>query len=127
MIARGWIEKKRLFEKQVESMGMEELDFLEREDEQVCPARTYSGSLLNIGPAMAEGRNVQYASIGLRQDEPETAARENSEPASDVKKSENRYPYPWDPSRVPRRSLKLRSLPAILTQRSRKSRLPKLP
>ncbi len=55
MIARGWLEKKSLFEKQVESMGMEELDFLEREDEQGCPA-------------MAEGRNVQYASIGLRQD-----------------------------------------------------------
>jgi hypothetical protein len=84
MIARGWLEKKALFESQVADMGMEEIDCLEQEDEQGCLAMTYSGSLLNIGPLREEGRTVQYASIGLRQDVPEAAGRENSRLGGDV-------------------------------------------
>lgn len=85
MIAKGWLEKKTLFENQVADMDMEEIDYLEREDEQGCLAMTYSGSLLNIGPLREEGRNVQYASIGLRQDVPEAATKENSRLGGDVK------------------------------------------
>jgi hypothetical protein len=85
MIAKGWLEKKALFENQAADMDMEEVEILEQEDEQGCLAMTYSGSLLNIGPVMEEGRNVSYASIGLRQDVPETAAMENSRLSGDVK------------------------------------------
>jgi hypothetical protein len=88
MIARGWLEKKELFESQVSEMNMEEVEAVERYDEQGCLAMTYSGSLLNIGPVRDEGRNVQYASIGLRQDVPETAAKEGSSLASDVRVGE---------------------------------------
>jgi hypothetical protein len=87
LIAQGWLDKKALFEKQVAEMNMEETDILERDDERGCLAMTYSGSLLNIGPLREEGRNVQYASIGLRQDVPETADREGSRLSEDVRLS----------------------------------------
>jgi hypothetical protein len=72
MIAQGWLEKKDLFEKQVAEMGMEELDFVEKIDQRGCLAMTYSGSLLNVGPVRENGRTVQYASIGLRHDVPDS-------------------------------------------------------
>jgi len=88
MIARGWLEKKELFEDQVAEMNMNEVEAVERDDEQGCLAMTYSGSLLNIGPAREEGRNVQYASIGLRQDVPEAAGKEGSRLGSDIRVGE---------------------------------------
>ena len=84
MIAKGWLEKKELFENQLADMNMAEVEELDQEDEQGCLAMTYSGSLLNIGPIIEEGRTVQYASIGLRQDVPETASKEDSQLGSDV-------------------------------------------
>lgn len=85
MIAQGWIEKKNLFEKQVNRMNLGEIDILEKSDERGCLAMTYSGSLLNIGPMRESGRNVQYVSIGLRQDVPESATKEGSALAEDVR------------------------------------------
>ena len=46
---------------------------------------TYSGSLINIGPQRDQGRNVQYVSIGLRKDVPESASQENSQLQGDVR------------------------------------------
>ena len=84
MIARGWLEKKSLFEEQMEEMDMEEVDFISRDDEQASLTMTYSGSLLNIGPLVEDSRRVQYASIGLRQDVPEMAENEESVLSSDI-------------------------------------------
>jgi hypothetical protein len=85
LIAEGWLEKKSTFEKQVVDMGMEEIGSLPKGDARGCLAMTLSGSLLNIGPLReGEGRTVQYASIGLRQDVPGTADKEGSELSSDV-------------------------------------------
>jgi hypothetical protein len=88
MIAKGWLEKKELFESKLAEMNMEEVEELEQDDEAGCLAMTYSGSLLNIGPVMEEERNVQYTSIGLRQDVPEAAGREDSRLSSDVRVGE---------------------------------------
>jgi len=85
MIARGWLEKKGLFEAQVQSLGMEEVDELAGDEERGALVMTFSGSLLNIGPLREEGRNVQYASIGLRQDVPETAEREGSRLSAELR------------------------------------------
>jgi hypothetical protein len=85
MIAEGWLEKKERFERITERMRMEEADILEAADERGCLVMTYSGSLLSIGPQREHGRTVQYASIGLRQDVPETAAQEGSELGDDVR------------------------------------------
>ncbi len=85
LIAEGWLEKKERFEKMLGRMSMEEVDILEKSDERGCLVMTYSGSLLNIGPMRGPGRKVQYASIGLRQDVPETAAQEGCELSGDVR------------------------------------------
>jgi len=84
MIAMGWLEKKEHFENQVVEMDMAEVDEIEQDEERGCLAMTFSGSLINIGPVRENGRNVQYASIGLRQDVPETADREDARLSSSV-------------------------------------------
>jgi hypothetical protein len=84
LIASGWLEKKELFEKQMADMRMEEVETLPRDEERGCLVMTYSGSLLNIGPLREEGRHVEYASVGLRQDVPETAAKDGSQLSGDV-------------------------------------------
>jgi len=84
LIAQGWLEKKELFEKQVSELQLEEVELLERQEERGCLAMTYSGSLLNIGPLRGEGRKVEYAAIGLRQDVPAAAGKEGSQLVRDV-------------------------------------------
>lgn len=85
LIAGGWLEKEEAFEKQAADMGMEEVESLSREDVRGCLAMTSSGSLLTIGPLReGEGRSVQYASIGLRQDVPTAAAKEGSVLSGDL-------------------------------------------
>lgn len=85
MIAQGWLEKRKRFERILDRMSMEEIDLLEAKDERGCLAMTYSGSLVNVGPLREQGRTVQYASIGLRKDVPEAATKEGSELAADVR------------------------------------------
>jgi hypothetical protein len=83
-VAAGWLEKKKVFEDQIEKMNMEEIDHLEKDDEKGALALTYSGSLVNIGPLVNNSRKVQYASIGVRGDVPDMAEREGSALTSDV-------------------------------------------
>ncbi len=85
MIAQGWLEKKERFEKHLSRMALEEVDVLENADGRGCLAMTYSGSLINIGPQRDNGRTVQYVSIGLRKDVPESASQESSQLEGDVK------------------------------------------
>ncbi len=77
-IAQGWLEKKASFEEQVEERNMEEVECLAGDDQKGCLLMTYSGSLLNIGPLVDGVRKAEYASIGMRQDVPESAEEENS-------------------------------------------------
>jgi len=85
MIAQGWLEKKERFERHLSRMALEEVDILEKADARGCLAMTYSGSLINIGPQRDQGRNVQYVSIGLRKDVPESASQDNSQLNGDVR------------------------------------------
>jgi len=85
LIAEGWLEKKERFERITERMRMEEADILEASDERGCLVMTYSGSLLNIGPLREQGRNVQYAAIGLRSDVPKAAQKEGSQLKEDAR------------------------------------------
>jgi hypothetical protein len=85
LIAEGWLEKKERFERITERMHMEEADILEASDERGCLVMTYSGSLLNIGPLREQGRNVQYAAIGLRSDVPKAAQKEGSRLKEDAR------------------------------------------
>lgn len=83
-IAQGWIEKKESFEEQVEENNMDEVEYLAGDDQKGCLLMTYSGSLLNIGPLVDGVRKVEYASIGMRQDVPESAEEENSKLSGNI-------------------------------------------
>lgn len=84
IISQGWLEKKNVFEEQIQKMEMEEVDLLEKDEEKGALVLTYSGSLVNLGPLVDNVRKVQYASIGLRSDVPGVAEREGSILAKDV-------------------------------------------
>lgn len=85
-LAEGWLEKQSAFHEKTKANEMEETDRLEAEDGRGALIMTYSGSLLTIGPETDEGRTVEYTSIGLRQDVPESRKREASVLAGDVEK-----------------------------------------
>ena len=90
-VAHGWVEKRTRFEEQVAELEMEETDFLSKDDPRGVLVMTYSGSLLNIGPLIDNFRKVEYVSIGLRKDVPETAMKEDSELREDISVDEEVY------------------------------------
>lgn len=76
IIAQGWLDKKINFEKNISEMDMLEVEELDKDDERGALVMTYSGSLVNIGPKVNNGRKVEYASIGLRHDVPDMIENE---------------------------------------------------
>lgn len=77
-IAEAWLEKKKRFEQRIEENDMTEIDEFDAEEERGALFLTYSGSLLTIGPGESGLRSVDYTSIGLRQDVPESAHAEET-------------------------------------------------
>jgi hypothetical protein len=86
LLAKGWLEKQSSFHDQTQANDMEEVDVFEIEDERGALIMTYSGSLLMIGPETEDGRVVEYASIGMRKDVPESLNTEGSVLAKDIDK-----------------------------------------
>jgi hypothetical protein len=84
VMSEAWLKKKETFEAEIEKLEMEEVDMLARDDTHGALVLTYSGSLVNIGPLSESGRKVEYVSIGLRQDVPETATDDSAILAGDV-------------------------------------------
>lgn len=83
-MAQAWLEKKKAFEDNIESQSMEELTSFSKEDDRGVLVMTYSGSLLNAGPVKDNGRNIEYTSIGIRADVPDSAVGENAAFGEDV-------------------------------------------
>jgi hypothetical protein len=83
-VAQAWLEKKDVFEENIQKMNMEEVNSFSKDNERGALAMTYSGSLINIGPAEGGVRTVSYTSIGFRNDAPKSAENNNSELGSDV-------------------------------------------
>ena len=83
-IAQAWLEKKHIFEDNIKDMDMEELDDFAIDEEKGAIMMTYSGSLINIGPDVDGTRRVEYFSIGLREDVPDTLSSEECELANEV-------------------------------------------
>lgn len=86
MMAHGWLEKQDAFLAQTKARNMEEVDTFRIDDPRGGLALTYSGSLLAIGPEAEDGRLVEYSSIGLRRDVPESSKLEGSALIADVNK-----------------------------------------
>lgn len=78
VLAKGWLEKESSFSKAIAERHMVESEEIEVEDSNGALVLTYSGSLLNIGPLSEEGRRVEYTSIGLRRDVPESAVSDSA-------------------------------------------------
>jgi len=77
MLADSWAEKLNTFENKMTELGMDEVGLFETEDQRGALALTYSGSLLAISPLSDGGRKIDYTSIGLRKDVPESITDEN--------------------------------------------------
>lgn len=84
LISEAWLEKKRIFEEQIETMNMEEIETFEQVDDRGILALTYSGSLINIGPKIDDNRQLEYTSVGLRADVPDSVVEPNTDLAGDI-------------------------------------------
>jgi nucleoid DNA-binding protein len=85
LISRAWLEKKSMFEDQIRSLHMEEVETLESDDSRGSLMLTYSGSLLSMGTLIGENRSVEYASIGLRKDVPSSLQKQNARPVGNIR------------------------------------------
>lgn len=83
-LAKGWLEKEEIFKSQIDDRNLEESDNFSVDEPRGGLILTYSGSLLTIGPITDEGRRVEYASVGLRTDVPESAEKEGSVLSMDI-------------------------------------------
>jgi hypothetical protein len=83
-IARAWLEKKQIFEQKTKEFDMEESDEFAADEERGGLMLTYSGSIVTLGPLVEERRKGEYASIGLRQDVPDSSVYDDSQLAADV-------------------------------------------
>lgn len=83
-IAKGWLEKKNVFEEKTAEADMIEVDVLSVDEELGALALTYSGSLINIGPFFDGGRRISYSSIGFRTEIPDSAEKEDANLAKDL-------------------------------------------
>lgn len=88
MMAKAWIEKKEVFEETIMNLNMEEFDTFEKDDEKGALVLTYSGSLVNIGPLVDDARNVEYTSITIRGDVPDSAKGGDAKLGGDIKVDE---------------------------------------
>lgn len=86
LLAGGWLEKQNTFFEETKRQNMEETDAFEIDDPRGALILTYSGSLLTVGPEQEDGRSVDYVSIGLRHDVPETASAESASIISEIRK-----------------------------------------
>ncbi len=86
LLAGGWLEKQNTFFEETKRQNMEEADSLAFDDPRGALILTYSGSLLTVGPEQDEVRSVEYVSIGLRHDVPETASAEAATIVGDIRK-----------------------------------------
>jgi hypothetical protein len=84
LLAQAWLEKEERFNRQLEDNNMELVEMLDADDEKGGVVLTYSGSLLTVGPLIDGGRRVEYASVGLRTDVPDSAEQEGSTLARDI-------------------------------------------
>jgi len=70
-ITKNWLRKKEMFEEQIKSLDMIEVEAFNKDDEKGVLMLTYSGSLMSLGTLRDDVRWGQYSSIKLRADVPD--------------------------------------------------------
>jgi hypothetical protein len=84
LIAKNWLEKKRMFEEQTVLLRMVQIDSLPRDTKRAALMLTYSGSLISIGIPAGNERWAEYASIGLREDVPDVVVKSDAVVDADI-------------------------------------------
>jgi hypothetical protein len=84
-VAQCWLDRESRFEAIIRQMLMEEARLLQKSDARGCLVLTASGSLASIGPRRKTARTVQYASLELRTDVPQSLTHISSELSADVR------------------------------------------
>jgi len=77
LLASHWLEKERIFNREISSIGLKEVNKVNNISEGFL-ALTFSGSLLALGPLRNGKRSAVYVSIGLRSDVPERSETDNA-------------------------------------------------
>jgi nucleoid DNA-binding protein len=83
-ITDTWFEKNEMFEEQIKSLDMVEIDSFSKDDKRAALALTYSGSLVSLGTLRGSARWVEYSSIKLRSDVPDILVKEDAKIAKDT-------------------------------------------
>ena len=83
-LSAKWIEKRELFQKQIRAHGMVEGEFFRQDDPRGALLLTYSGSLITVGTLADYTRWVEYASIKLRTDVPDSVKSEKVQLTGDI-------------------------------------------
>jgi nucleoid DNA-binding protein len=83
-ISKSLIEKKTMFEEQIKSLRMEEVDTFRIDNRGGALLLTFSGSLISLGTLHEGKRQAEYASIELRRDVPDFVRSEDSKLAQDA-------------------------------------------
>lgn len=84
ILEQGWMEKLESFENEVAERDLEMAEEFESSDDRGALIMTYSGSLITVGPRGEDGRHVEYRSIGIRNDVPESADADSTELSGDI-------------------------------------------
>ena len=84
-IALNWIKNKSMFEDQIKSLDMEEVESLTKDNPKAALLLTYSGSLISMGCKKENSRWIEYASIKLRNDVPDVVPVSETNLAGDIR------------------------------------------
>jgi nucleoid DNA-binding protein len=83
-ITNAWFEKNEMFDEQIRSLDMSEINSFARDDKRAALALTYSGSLVSLGTLRGDKRWIEYSSIKLRSDVPDILVKDDAKIADDT-------------------------------------------
>jgi nucleoid DNA-binding protein len=83
-MSKSWLEKRKLFEEQIQLLNMEEITNFVVNDKRGALILTNSGSLISFGTLEKDYRWAEYASIEFRRDVPPVSKKNQSKLAKDI-------------------------------------------
>ena len=80
----AWLLKRALFYKMVEHENFKKAQNMHKNNKNGCMAITMSGSIIAVGPLVNNKRDIEYTSIGMRIDVPESLHVKAGQLAQDI-------------------------------------------
>lgn len=84
IISRNWLDKNNLFQEQIRSLDMIEIDAFAKDEPRGALILTYSGSLISLGTLRDGIRWMEYYSIKLRADVPDIVKNPETQITADT-------------------------------------------